>query len=143
MSQDKKPKSKVKIVLIILGVVGILALLYVAVGLTSQAARRQQAEQAIMEYHAASANYIEATLKVYYTYYGWYPFSMDELADNIAKNEDKFWEDPNPQQLKESVAALQNFEYSKRGDGQAYQITYTDIRGKQVVLEGNYRADFQ
>lgn len=144
MAQDKKSKSKVKIVLIILGVVVALAISYVTLGLATQSARREKAQQATAQYEKASVEVIKAGLDLHYVLYGTYPSGTDVLLADMQENKDGIWpKEADPNALKESLGVLKDLDYSKRGDSRAYRITFTDVYGNQVSTEGNYSQDYQ
>jgi hypothetical protein len=76
---------------------------------------------------------IQATINVYYTDKGHYPSSYEDLIEY--KPEDKA-------DLEKYQTNLKDFEYTRRGDEQAYKITYTNIDKKTITVEGNYKEDY-
>ena len=82
----------------------------------------------------STAAVIQSTLNVYYVDKGYYPSSYESLIEYKPENEAK---------LNEYKEELRDFKYSRRGDEQAYQITYTNIDDKKITLSGNYKEDYR
>lgn len=79
---------------------------------------------------------IKAWLKLYYVTKGEYPSVISEMKE-IEQKEASY------STLEERVNSITNFKYEVRGDRQAYKITYTNQKGENIVVEGNYKSDYQ
>lgn len=84
----------------------------------------------------ARANLIKASLNVYYTSIGSYPFSTEEFLNYLESRDDEGL------LTKEALQQLKDLKYSRRGDRQAYKITYTSVNGNEFSFEGNYKEDY-
>lgn len=129
-------KTYYKRLAIVGGVIVAIILVIVIISLPkpTQPAQLDAAGQATQRLEKADADVIEAALKVYYIKQGQYPSTIDQLIDS---------EDTDSQQsLREGVDRLADFDYSVRGDKQAYKITYKSVDKQTVSLEGNYKEDY-
>lgn len=80
---------------------------------------------------------VEASLNVYYTKYGRYPLSWEELVNELDKNNKE-----SADYMKNVNEKLNKFEYKVRGDQQAVQIKYTDYNGNEQTLDFSYISDY-
>lgn len=121
----------VKRLAIIGGVIAAIILIVIIV--TSTSAGKPSVDSLGGKVETTTVSAIQATANVYYVKKGYYPVSYDEMV----KSDPQYAED-----LKSYKAKLKDFEYTRRGDRQAYQITYTNIAGEKIVVEGNYTNEY-
>ena len=86
--------------------------------------------------------WLEAELDLYYLENGQYPVDYSILEEYIVEADDTDSATENKELLTSVEDSLDNLEYKVRGDGEAYQLTYTSDTGEMVTKEGNYREDF-
>lgn len=91
-----------------------------------------QAEQKLEN---ANADLIKSSLKVYYIEESEYPSEIEEL---LSSKEGEIKDS-----LQASISNLNDFDYSVRGDRQAYKFTYKSIDTQLVTVEGNYQEDYR
>lgn len=80
-----------------------------------------------------SADALKAKIDLYHTTEGRYPYNLDDLRPS---SRDESGKSDYRQNLKE-------LDYSRRGDGEAYRFTYSNIAGETVKVEGNYKLDYR
>lgn len=118
-----------------MGIIGgiIAAVILVIIIIAANQEPPSQVNTATGRVETSTAAVIQSTLNVYYVDRGYYPSSYEALMEYKPENAAK---------LKEYKDELKEFEYSRRGDEQAYQITYTNVDGKTITLTGNYKEDY-
>jgi len=119
-----------------IGIIGaiITAIILVVLIITNTQAPPSRVDTPVGKLETSTAAVIQSTLNVYYVDKGYYPISYESLIEYKPENETK---------LNEYKNELKDFEYSRRGDEQAYQITYTNIDDKKITLTGNYKEDYR
>ena len=129
--EQTEPQLTGKQMGIIGGVIAAIILIILIVANTQEPPSLVDTPQGKLE--TSTASVIQSTLNVYYVDKGYYPTSYEALMDYKPENHDK---------LKEYRNELKDFEYSRRGDEQAYQITYTNIDKMKIKLTTNYKEDY-
>lgn len=121
----------VKRLAIIGGVLAIIILIIVIV--TSTSAGKPSVDSLGGKVETTTVSAIQATANVYYAKNGYYPVSYDEMIES----------DPDyAEDLKGYRTKLKDFGYTRRGDRQAYQITYTNIAGEKITVNGDYKNEY-
>lgn len=114
---------------------GVLAVIIIVVLIASMAPRPKQADTSTRgKLEIATAAAIKSTVNLNYVKEGVYAYSYDNLIEE-SEPEDQT-------RLKEYRDILKDFEYSVRGDGRAYQITYTNVDGDKITVDGNYSEEY-
>jgi hypothetical protein len=121
----------VKRLVVIGGVLAAIILIVVIV--TSTSAGKPSVDSLGGKVETTTVSAIQATANVYYVKKGYYPASYEEMIES----DPKYAED-----LKGYRTKLKDFEYTRRGDSQAYQITYTNIAGEKIVVNGDYKNEY-
>jgi hypothetical protein len=118
----------IALAILILGVLAIIS--------TSHGTDEKQSTSdntAMIEYEDSLIAVAESQLKVYYLDRGRYPLEFDELLDYVTIGADNI----------QNILELKDFEYVRRGDAQAYKISFTNSDSEHVVKQGNYQEDYQ
>lgn len=121
----------VKRLAIIGGVIAAIILIVVIVTSTGAGKPRVDSLEGKVETTTVAA--IQATANVYYVKNGYYPVSYNEMIESDPQYADD---------LKDYLTKLKDFEYTRRGDRQAYQITYTNIAGERIIVDGDYENEY-
>lgn len=87
----------------------------------------QKQEQAYVEL-------VEAELRDYYANERIYPISESDLSE--------IFDDEEGLSYRDVTKELEDFNYTVRGDREAYKFTYTDNDGKSQTVSGNYKEDY-
>jgi len=90
----------------------------------------------------AEANLIKATIEAYYASNGKYPSDYEKLVAYVQDDRSGTWSANDKKDFTNIKTHLIDFAYTVRGDGQAYQFTYTDVDGKPVTIKGDYQNDY-
>lgn len=110
----------------------------------------KQRSDRIKKLEIAYVEMVKASVNLYRVAYGTYPYDAEVLIRDLevyAKTERvqpdlKEGMSDSIKSTKKAVNELKDFDFSLRGDGEAYQITYTDFEGNKKVIEGNYNKEF-
>jgi hypothetical protein len=121
----------VKRLAIIGGVIAAIILIVIIV--TSTSAGKPSVDSLSGKVETTTVSAIQATANVYYVKKGYYPVSYEEMIES----DPQYAED-----LKSYKTKLKDFEYTRRGDSQAYQITYTNIAGEKITVNGDYKNEY-
>lgn len=89
------------------------------------------------ELETTSVKVVETNLALFYAKEGSYPANEEQLRDFINVNgaEDNV-------SYADIESSLKNLNYSPRGDGEAYRVTYENFKGEDKSFEGNYQNDY-
>lgn len=121
--------------------VGIIALGLVAAYFIADQSRRDTAvKESSLKAEAAAAALVKSTIDLYYAYEGEYPMNIARLFSEMKESPNRYKE---AQHTKDAYFFLKAFNYSVRGDGKAYRITYRDFTGNTVTVDGEYLKDYQ
>jgi hypothetical protein len=89
---------------------------------------------------------VRASINLYRALHNSYPYSMKvmlaDLGDDVKAGRIKSDVSESVDTTQKAIAELKDFNFSLRGDGEAYQITYTDSEGNKKVIEENYNKEF-
>jgi|SRR3989344_8315527 len=85
----------------------------------------------------ATINLLKASLDFYYFKEGHYPWKILGLKESLENNEQGSYEN-----LEKGIGALKDFKYLVRQDEKAYRISFIDLTGEVVNIEGEYSKDF-
>jgi len=130
--EESLPPMSPKYLAIIGGVIGVIIIVIIII--TSTSAGKPQVNSLDGKLETTSAAAIKAQVDLNYVTEGEYAYSYENLIEE-AKPEDK-------ELLEKYRDNLKDFEYSVKGDGSAYQISYTNITGEQITIDGNYSEDY-
>lgn len=97
----------------------------------------QNLKTANQELEKSSVGLLTASLKFYYAIKGDYPSVISDMKEVLETNKESSYAT-----LEKAISKVNNIQYRVRGDRQAYKITYTNQRGENITVEGNYRSDF-
>ncbi len=136
MSDDTKALLNKYGIFIIFGVLAVLIGILAIVSSVQQsqgiAYRSISKEEANLE--KASSDMVTVSLDGYYANKGRYPVDYDALVAH--------YDGETKDYLLKSQVLLKDFEYTRRGDEQAYKFTYTSKSGEKKSVEGQYRKDY-
>lgn len=98
-----------------------------------------------MAFEASGVKVIQSGIDVYYASEGKYPLKLDEVDNVVTEFRKKLGKDDvrlRGETILEIVERLKDLNYEVRGDEQAYKLTYIDVNGKKIIVEGNYQSDY-
>lgn len=149
MSQEEKPKKLSDILFIVAVVAVILVPIVAIIGVSIKGNKEDQPKSPVSLVEArarlaeSSADLMKATLNVYYVNYKEYPVTDTALSEDIVNNPHLYSENAAASIQSVRTTDLQNFNYSVRGDYQAYKFTYTDpLKKETVTVEGDYQNSY-
>lgn len=135
MSQQEEgslPPMSPKRLAIIGGSIAVIIIVIIII--TSTSAGKPSVDSTSGKIETATAAAIKAQVDLNRVEQGSYAYSYENLIEE-ATEEDKA-------RLEKYRATLKDFDYTVRGDGKAYRITYTNIAGEEITIDGNYSEDY-
>jgi hypothetical protein len=130
--EETLPSMSPKRLAIIGGVlVTIIAIILIV---TSLGGSKQASTSTAGKLETATVKAIQANINLNYVKEGEYAYSYENLIQESEPKDQTL--------LREYRDILKDFDYSVRGDGKAYQITYTNVDSEKIVLEGDYEKEF-
>jgi len=121
-----------KRIAIISGIIAALIITFLIILATGGGKPSANTAQGKLETSTVAA--IQAQINLNYVTEGNYAYNYDNLIEE-ANDEDKSL-------LREYRDSLNEFDYSVRGDGNAYQIVYTNIAGEKITINGDYKNEY-
>lgn len=98
------------------------------------------------ELERLSIETVQSSVDVYYSVEGEYPYSLEDMLKAFEENTDGYYDDVDQEAIDMSKKAMEivpSLQYLRRGDDQAYKLTYTDASGQQKEIKGEYAKDYQ
>lgn len=131
-NEEEAPPMSPKRVLITLSVITAALILVIGLIALTDDPRENLLNTSAGKLEVLSADALKARIDLYHTTEGRYPYDLDDLQPS---SRDESGRSDFRQNLKE-------LDYSRRGDGEAYRFTYSNIAGETVKIEGNYKLDY-
>lgn len=116
------------------GIIAVIILIIIIIAATSNHTPKSLVDTASGKVETTTAAAIQAYINSYYVDKEYYPYDYQALID---------YKPENKADLEKYQSNLKDFEYSRRGDEQAYQFKYTNIDDKEIILKGNYKEDYR
>jgi maltose-binding protein MalE len=130
--EETLPPMSLKRIAIVGGVLVAVIIIVLVATNVSKSKLAETSPQGKLETSTVEA--IKATVNVNYVKEGKYAYSYENL---IEESEPEY-----QNKLKEWRDELKDFDYSVRGDGKGYKITYTNIDGDRITVAGNYSEEY-
>lgn len=125
--------SSPKRTLIILGaLIAIIVVMFAAMSLSNDPDKQKEQLMSSTSgrVETTSADAVKAAIDLYRVQEGRYPWSYEDMLETLGSH------------TKDYAKNLPEFDYSRRGDGEAYRFTYRSIAGETVTVEGNYSEEY-
>jgi hypothetical protein len=103
----------------------------------------QEQLDATLARDTSDANLIKAVLTQYYVRQGSYPFDYESIVEYVNNDDSGNWDTESKKNFNDIQTHLKDLDYTVKGDRQAYRFTYTDITGKPVTVDGDYKNDYR
>ncbi|MEI6533370.1 MAG: hypothetical protein WCO06_06025 [Candidatus Roizmanbacteria bacterium] len=99
-----------------------------------------------LDIEIAHVNMVKASLNLYYAVHGSYPYNVEimlrDLEKDVTEGRVQTEISEGIDTTKKAIKELKDFDFRLRGDGQVYQISYTDFEENKKIVEGNYNKEF-